>query len=99
MACASRIQERLKAAERPAVLVGPGVLRRADRAAVLHQVCVPCLLTTSAVKHPRRALCRHSSVACDHLCTADSWCFPAVHVLRLLQVNMLTLCYRGEVAV
>jgi len=38
MHCVARLQERLKAAERPAVLVGPGVLRRADRDAVLHQV-------------------------------------------------------------
>ncbi len=37
-ASVARLQERLKAAERPAILVGPGVLRRADRDAVLHQV-------------------------------------------------------------
>lgn len=41
--CASALGEasladKLKAAERPAVLVGPGILRRPDRAAVMKQV-------------------------------------------------------------
>ena len=31
------LAEKLKAAERPAVLVGPGILRRPDRAAVMKQ--------------------------------------------------------------
>ena len=30
---------KLQAAERPAILVGPGVLKRADRATVMQQVC------------------------------------------------------------
>lgn len=30
---------KLQAAERPAVLIGPGVLKRADRSTIMQQVC------------------------------------------------------------
>jgi hypothetical protein len=44
------LAEKLKAAERPAVLVGPGILRRPDRAAVMKQASSSFLECTPSDK-------------------------------------------------